>query len=117
MNVFIEANRPGRSLASLIASGEPAISLRPVSAVVVAPRNAANRQWHGEIRLALCNGELGLFARVAPGPWVTANLNGVAGSGSERPFQGPSLVPLMPFCGWIEETHVRRPQPRHRLGL
>lgn len=77
----------------------------------------ANRQWHGEIRPALCNGGHGLFARVAPGPWLTANLNGVAGPGLERPFQGPSLVPLMPFCGWIKETHVGRPQRRHRLGL
>lgn len=65
----------------------------------------------------MCNGELGLFARVAPGPWVTANLNGVAGPGLERPFQGPSLVPLMPFCGWIKEAHVGRPQRRHGLGL
>lgn len=36
----IQANRPGRTFASLIASRETAISLRPVSAVVVALCNA-----------------------------------------------------------------------------
>lgn len=53
----------------------------------------------------------------APGPWLTANLNGGAGPCWERPFQGPSLVPLMPFCGWIKEAHVGRPQCTLGLGL
>lgn len=41
------------------------------------------------------------------GPWVTANLNGGAASlAAPRPLA--SL--LGPFCGWIKEAHVGRPQ-------
>lgn len=65
----------------------------------------------------MCNEGHGLFARVAPGPWLTANLNGAAGPCLEGPSQGPSLAPRVPFCGWIKEAHVGRPQHRHGLGL
>lgn len=85
--------------------------------MVVALRNVCKPTVARGDKAALCNEGHGLFARVAPGPWLTANLNGAAGPCLERPFWGPSLVPLMPFCGWIKEAHVGRPQHRPGLGL